>query len=160
MADNPHASWFFKYEWDFDAIPTGGEFSNYMRALLCCANGDGQLQPGEREWVVGYAGTLGVPDELLDELRGYPADDDIAELIKDDTAVRDSRRAIIYDAVRACAADGDIAEGELATIRRLAQTIDVPAAVVGELVTLYRDEQQLKSRRINLVWPTLAGKPY
>ena len=107
MADNPHASWFFKYEWDFDAIPTGGEFSNYMRALLCCANGDGQLQPGEREWVVGYAGTLGVPDELLDELRGYPADDDIAELIKDDTAVRDSRRAIIYDAVRACAADGD-----------------------------------------------------
>jgi hypothetical protein len=61
MANNPHASWFLKYEWDFDAIPTGGEFGNYMRALLCCANGDGQLQPGEREWVVGYAGNLGVP---------------------------------------------------------------------------------------------------
>jgi hypothetical protein len=74
--------------------------------------------------------------------------------------VRDSKRGIVYDAVRACAADGDITEGELATIRRLAQTIDVPAAVVGELAALYRDEQQLKSRHINLVWPALAGKPY
>src|SRR5215210_6979682 len=91
--------WLFKELWGLDAVPDVADFDVFMKAVLTCANGDGQLTARERDWVVGYCAALGGPDTLLEELRAYPADEDISELVERRPPVVQSRRALVYDAL-------------------------------------------------------------
>jgi uncharacterized membrane protein YebE (DUF533 family) len=150
--------WLFKELWGFDAVPSVADFDVFMKAVLTCANGDGQLTARERDWVVGYCAALGGPDTLLEELRAYPADEDTSQLVERRPPVVQSRRALVYDAIRACAADGDIREGERAVIRRLAAQIGVPEDVVQALEKIYQDERTIRQKRLDLVFP--EGRPY
>ena len=150
--------WLFKELWGFDAVPSVGDFDVFMKAVLACANGDGQLTARERDWVVGYCAALGGPDTLVEELRAYPADEDVRELVERRPPVVQSRRALVYDAVRACAADGEYSEGERAVVRRLAAQIGVPEDIVQALEDIYQDEQTIRQKRLDLVFS--EGKPY
>jgi hypothetical protein len=64
-----------------------------------------------------------------------------------------AQRSCIWDAIRACGADGELADDELATIRKMAERVGVPGEVVDEFVDIYNQEQALKARRIQLAFP-------
>lgn len=160
------AKWYYKecWGWDLDRMPTVEELTNkidlgpFLKSLLIAANGDGELSPDERKWVIGRGATAGAPESLLKELESYPAKEDISQVVTDSSVVSKGRRAVIYFAIKAAAADGEYAEGEKATIRKMAKAIDISEDVVKQIEDLCVEEEQIKQKRIALCLPD--GVPY
>lgn len=145
--------WFFKKEWSFKDLPPAEDYAAFGKALLVCVNGDGELMPAEREWVLGYLASKGATDRLLAELNEYHATDDIVSVVSRSHIVNRARRAVVFDAIRACSADGEFSSGERATVRRLAAALDVPDHVVEQLEAAHLDEVRATAKRIKLVFP-------
>jgi uncharacterized membrane protein YebE (DUF533 family) len=156
-ADDLTAMWILEELWgappDLSGSLTDEENLDYGRALFCAANGDGRITDAERDWIVGYLRAAGHSPENIASLQSYEGTADVDELFARG-AQPASKRITIADAIRACGADGDLADEELAAVRAIAERIDVPAEVVDELVDIYRQEQELKRRRIELVFPS------
>ena len=132
---------------------------HYLMALLVCANGDGQLTAEEREWVVGRCAALRGPDWLIDTLQRYPANEDIATVIgREEHLPKEAPRSLVFDAFRACAADGDLSPAEVQTIRKMAKVLGVPDEVVTQLGEQFAAEQALRQKRLQLIWP--EGVPF
>lgn len=160
MPQDTGSLWFVKEEYGFDALPPREWYASYMRALLVCANGDGALTRREREWVVGFCAAHGGSEELQEELRSYPATDDVRDLMGRDGATNDAvRRSLVYHAIRAAYADGDLSVGERAAIQRMAGQLDVPAEVVDQLLSFHEAERRMKARRMELLLPS-GRRPY
>lgn len=68
---------------------------------------------------------------------------------------------MVFCAVAACSADGDLDAGELDTIRRAAARLGVDGATVDEALRIHRKEQEVIQERIRLTYapatPFLAG---
>jgi tellurite resistance protein len=128
------------------------------RALLICANADGQLPPAEREWILGYMASKGAPTALLDELAAFDATGDVLALLPKSDAVNKSRRVLIYDAIRACSSDGEFHADERAAVVRMAEALGVTADVVDQLEAAVRADQEVTEQRIKLVYPD--GAPF
>ena len=160
------AKWYYKecWGWDLDRMSTSEELANkidlgpFLKSLLIAANGDGNLTPDERKWVIGRGATAGAPESLLKELESYPANEDISQVVTDSSVVSKGRRAVIYFAIKAAAADQEYAEGEKATIRKMAKAIDISEDVVKEIEDLCVEEERLKEKRIALCLP--EGDPF
>jgi uncharacterized tellurite resistance protein B-like protein len=151
--------WFLHFDRGFEDKPSDPDYDSYYKALLCCANGDGTLTPEEREWVIGYCAASGGSDQLVEELRRYPATDYIHVVMSKSAHVsNDGARCLVLDALRASAADGDLNAGELKVIRRMATQLNVSAHAVNRLEQLYAEEQALREKRVNLLFPD--GNPY
>jgi uncharacterized membrane protein YebE (DUF533 family) len=67
-------------------------------------------------------------------------------------------RGLVYDAIRACSADGEIAEKERAAVTRTAAALGVPAEVVKQIEAAYRSEQHAMAARLTVVYP--GGLPF
>jgi Tellurite resistance protein TerB len=154
------ARWLFNHDQHFKTLPPPNDFSVYAKALLCCANADHQLAPAEREWVLGYFACLGAPPEFIDQLRNYPAEDDVLELIAKSPVVAEqgSRRSLLFDAIRASSADGTFHEKERAAVERLAAKLGVSTDEVRALEQAYVDEERATAARIKLLFP--QGTPF
>jgi hypothetical protein len=152
-ARNLASRWFFKHEWGFKAVPPAEDYPAFGKALLVCVNGDGELTPPERDWVLGYLASKGATLRLLGELEEYAATDDIVNVVSKSHIVNRARRAIVFDAIRACSADGDFSPGERATVRKLGAALGVPADVIDQLEQAHLDEVKATTRRIHLVFP-------
>ncbi|NEO42235.1 MAG: DUF533 domain-containing protein [Moorea sp. SIOASIH] len=160
------AKWYLKeiWGWDLDKMAKVEELSNsiqletMLKSLLIAANGDGELSEAERKWVIGRGATAGAPESLLKELETYPANQDISEVVTSTPVTSKGRRAIIYIAIKAAASDAEYAEGEKATIRKMAKAIDISEEVVKEIEDLYLEEERIKQKRISLCLP--EGDPY
>jgi uncharacterized membrane protein YebE (DUF533 family) len=154
--DDQAAMWILEELWGAPPDLSGGlsdeENLDYSRALFCAANGDGRITDAERAWIVGYLRAAGHSPENIASLQAYEGTTDIEDLFTRGVQPA-AKRITIADAIRACGADGDLGDEELAAVRAIAERIDVPAEVVDELVDIYRQEQELKSRRIALVFP-------
>jgi uncharacterized tellurite resistance protein B-like protein len=155
--DDTTALWLLDELWgvppDVGAKLSDEENLAYGKALLTAAKGDGELTDAERDWILGYLTAAGHSEQTLAVLRRYDGEADVQSLFsegmqKDPAA----RRFCIGDAIRACGADGDLAEGEIAKIHDIARLLDVPAEVVDEFVDIYRQEQALKTRRMELAF--------
>lgn len=160
-SDDRGALWIGGEIWGVPAAVAGSlsdeENLEYAKALFCAANGDGRITDAEREWILGYAQAAGNCAENLDALRTYDGETSVEDLFlrgKQQIA----QRICICDAIRACGADGELAPHEIATIHRIAGRLDVPAEVVDEFLDIYRQEQRLKARRINLAFPVGFGE--
>jgi hypothetical protein len=151
------AAWLLKEMWDLGGRPPIEDYTAYMKSLLICANGEGTLSPAEREWVLGYCAALGAPPELMEELASYPADEDVAEVIaRGRLADSTGRATVVFDAIRACDADGDLVAGEMQQITTMATRLGV-ADMVEPLIELYRREKEVRGERIKLLYP--SGPP-
>jgi len=62
-------------------------------------------------------------------------------------------RILLYDAIRACSADGDYHEGERAAIHSLGAALRLPDDVVTQIEALIDEEEALKAKRIRLLMP-------
>jgi uncharacterized membrane protein YebE (DUF533 family) len=155
-ADDTIAVWILGDVWgvppEHAANLTDDENLDYGKALLTAASGDGELTEAERDWILGYVTAAGHGPEVLAQLRTYVGGDDIERLFNRGVQ-QGAQRVCIYDAIRACGADGGISDGERATVSKMADRLGVPADVVDEFVDIYREEQRLKHRRIALAFP-------
>ncbi|TKD03918.1 hypothetical protein [Polyangium fumosum] len=149
--------WSLKQKCNVDRLPTLEAFEGYLKAILTCANGDGNLTPAEREWVLGHGSAVGALDSLLEELKTYKADEDIEKLLAMSPQADASRRVLIYDAVRACSADGEYNDRERATVRKMGSKLGIAEDLIRQIEEIALEEARLWERRVKLVYP--AGTP-
>lgn len=154
------AKWYYKelWGWELDEICTGRERPTFLKALLCCANGDGLLTTAERKWVIGRAAAGGAPEDMLDELEAYGADEDVNDVVGQTLATNKARNAVVYFAIRAAGSDGEYSGGERKAIHKVAQAMGISQGVVKQIEMQVEDEDRLKERRIALCFPD--GDPF
>ena len=153
--------WIFNEEWGFGgAAPEERDCECWGRALLVCANGDGHLSPEERNWVLGYSATNGVAPEHIEALRTYKADEDLAKVIHESPVVeaKETHRALVYDVIRACAADGELSTGERDNVYKMAELLGVDREIVDQLEDAYHAEMAAKQARFKIAFP--EGSPF
>jgi uncharacterized membrane protein YebE (DUF533 family) len=154
------AKWYYKdlWGWNLQAICEGPVRETFLKSLMVCAAGDGELSAAEREWVLGRAAVAGAPDELIESLSSYKANEDINGVVSRTLATDKSKRATIYFAIKASSADQGYNEHERKKIRQVASSMGVPATEVAQLEILVAEEQALKLKRIALCFPD--GNPF
>jgi uncharacterized tellurite resistance protein B-like protein len=128
----------------------------WYKALLLCANGDGEISQEERDWVIGHATTYHpeLSDSQIEELRTYNGNgstDEIEKLVSSDPLVNKGRYVLVYEAIQAADADGEYAEEERAYIHKMAAKIGISEAKVVELEALHEEEKAFREKRIR-VW--------
>ncbi len=78
----------------------------YAKALVICAKGDGEISPDERAWLIGYSVTQGHSEHVVETISTYGGDDSIEDVLGASPNMPGYRRFLVYDALRACSADG------------------------------------------------------
>lgn len=152
--------WVFNRILGFTTFPNVEDSETVNKAILVCAKGDGVLDPAERDWQLGFVSACGAPESLLKKLETYEANDDLAELLANssDRIKNLVQRDIVYQAIKASAAEGDYSEQEHEKICQMAKLLGVTSEVVEQLVELHKEEEQLREKRIKLIFPN--GSPY
>ncbi len=145
--------WLFREKANFSKIPSIEAFTGYMKSILICANGDGKLAPEERDWVVGQACAFGAPDSLVEELQSYKADEDIEKVIAVTPESDVSRRFLVYDAIKACSADGEYNDPERATVTKMAAKLGISQDMVKQIEEICIEEAKLRQKRLELMYP-------
>jgi uncharacterized membrane protein YebE (DUF533 family) len=158
MSIDEASRWWFHHEFNFSAPPPPAANELMLKAILICANGDGHLADQEREWVIGLAAMHGAAPALLDELRRYPATEGVEKLLTQEALkpfVENSMapRALVYYAICAAFADGELHPEERATIHKMAVRIGVPKEIVEQLIALVELERQTRAMRLKLLAP-------
>ncbi|MEQ9369901.1 MAG: TerB family tellurite resistance protein [Coleofasciculus chthonoplastes F3-SA18-01] len=125
-----------------------------------CAKGDGTLAPAERDRQISYFSALGTPESVIKELEVYEANDELADLLANSSERIKNlvQRDVVYQAIKASAADGELSEAEQNKISQMAELLGVASEVVEQLVELHKEEEQLRQKRIKLLYPN--GTPY
>ena len=158
---DPHeigSKWVFEDMWDFTADVSQPVLLEFFKALIVCANADGELTDEERAWCIGYCAATGATPETLAELQNYAGTEDILVVIERGRHLGTAHRPVIYDSIRACSADGELSEGERETIRRMAAVVGVSDDELAEFERIYAEDRALREKRIRTVFP--AETPY
>jgi len=150
------ALWLLKQEWGIQNLPSEADRERFAKALMICVNPKGQLNPEERAWAAGLAAAVGTPEQVVTKLDAYACTDQLADLLA--PMGKHVPRLLIYDALRACASDGDLKPHELSTIKASARKLDIPEQEVDALRAIVEEEEALKRRKIAAVFP--QGAPY
>jgi uncharacterized tellurite resistance protein B-like protein len=145
--------WLLREMWGFPAGVPEDERLDYLRAIMACARGDGVLHPGERDWVIGYGAACGAYQSTVNALERYEADEDVLDILERNMPSAQSwARVALFDAIRAAAADHDYDDDEKRAIRRVAARLGIDDRIVTALEAVYLAEQELKQKRIGLVF--------
>lgn len=154
------ALWVFNQILGFANLPQTEDMETINKAILICAKGDGVLAPEERNWQISFMSAKGAPQSLLEKLETYEANDDLADLMSNasERVKNLVQRDIVYQAIKASAADGEYSPKEHEQICKMAELIGVSPDVVDQLVELHKEEEQLREKRIKLIFPN--GSPY
>lgn len=162
---NAAFEWYIKELWDWRLenasearMKNAEDGKSILKTILIAAKGDGVLAPQEKNWVIGLASAMGVPNEVVQELEAYEANEDIVEVISQTGIGKKSQRVVIYNAIKAAAADGVYHEGEKKEIRRAASAMGISEEVVEEIEKLYAEEEGLKAKRAQICFPD--GNPF
>ncbi len=155
--------WLLQDLWGFSRIPSEDIALPFAKAIMVCAYGDGRLAPEEQKWVLGYFCALGYSEAFLEALAQYdPAADagDLSKLLENTplTSDPDLRLPLIYNGVRAAAADRILDKGEVEALKRLAATIGIAGDAVEDIIAAYIAEVNAKMARIMICFP--HGLPY
>ena len=150
--------WLLNENANMKSIPSPSDFEVFGKAILCCANGDGRISPAERAWVIGYLDAYGAPKSTLEKLQTYEAKEDIAQILNSSPTKKVAATGLLYDAVRACYADGELQNGERQGLEKMGRAMGIDAATVRDLIELYHEEQSLKAKRLRRIFP--EGNPF
>lgn len=141
------------YELPPDAATNVSDADNmaYAKALVVCAKGDGVISPKEREWLVGYMTITGVAPSVVEMVKTYDGEDSLDDLLKTSPAMRIYGRAMLYDALRICASDGELHPDELDRVRRIADVLGISRDVLAALEQIVQEEEKLRKRRHKVI---------
>jgi uncharacterized tellurite resistance protein B-like protein len=157
VANKEGLTWLFKEKYSFNQAPASEGYNEYLKSLLICANGDGELTQAERDWVIGYASAYGASDSLIEELKSYKASEDIEQVVSQGKASGDYRLSLIYDAIKACSADDDYNPSEQTTVGKMAAKLGITKDIVQEIESICQEEDKLRKKRLALMYP--SGTP-
>jgi uncharacterized membrane protein YebE (DUF533 family) len=164
------AQWMTSFEWlgrelyelppDAAAAVTSEENMLYAKALMVCAAGDDEISQQERAWIVAYLTTCGISEEIPEAMKTYDGSDTLEDLLAATPNMPVYRRSMLYDALRACASDGELSAGERERVMAAADRMDLPRELVDELEQIIHEEEALRKRRHKLiVADSLAAAP-
>lgn len=150
--------WLFheRFGYAYDKVPPGLAFEAYGKALLMCAAGDGKITDEERQWVVGFFAAFGSPAPLINALKTFDGKGDIKTMLTMGNTIASTpaaKRWLVWDALNACAADGDLNKDELARVRSMATTIGLDSNVVSQIEQLHKDQTNMKKKQFDVLWP-------
>ena len=153
------APWSFTQRYGIDKMLDADSVLIWYKALLLCANGDGELAEAERDWVIGHALTYHpqLGQSRMDVLKTYDgtgSTEDIEKLVFSDPLAKMGRYALISEAIEASGADGEYSEGEKKTIRNMAAKLGISEAKVIELENLYEEQKALKAKFMKAWFPS------
>jgi signal transduction histidine kinase len=135
---------------------TDGDNLVHGKTMLLCAGGNRRITSREREWLVGYLTAAGFSDPVLDELVAYDDADSLIDLMAlpgmPAVAV-----GMLYDGIRIAAADGPLTAAELDHLHRAAAVMDVPDALMAELIELVAADNDRRHRRYELIVRPVLG---
>lgn len=127
----------------------------YGKALLIVVRGDGEVSAGERDFILGMMASYGVPARVLEQLTTYAGHEDLesvmAPLVTDEKRAQNNRRTLVYNAIKACAADRSYHDGERASVRRLAARMGLSAELVAQLEELHEETERLTEKKRTLL---------
>ncbi len=145
--------WLLREMWDFPSGVPEDDRIDYLKVIMACAQGSGELVPAEKDWVIGYGAACGAHQSTVDALEAYQGGEDVVAILERNMPVAETwGRVAVFDAIRASAADGALNDDERDQIRRMAERLGVSADTVTAIEALCEDEQALKRRRIDLVF--------
>jgi signal transduction histidine kinase len=138
---------------------TGEDNLVHGKVMLLCAGGNQRITAREREWLIGYLTAAGFSDAVLEQLEAYDDAEPLADLMAlpgmPAVAV-----GLFYDGIRIAAADGPLTAAEHERLHAAAAVLDVPDAVVAELIEIVATDNDRRHRRYELiVEPVLGSGP-
>eukprot|EP01103_Thecamoeba_quadrilineata_P007919 TRINITY_DN17739_c0_g1_i1.p1 TRINITY_DN17739_c0_g1~~TRINITY_DN17739_c0_g1_i1.p1 ORF type:complete len:174 (+),score=32.59 TRINITY_DN17739_c0_g1_i1:23-544(+) len=141
--------WFARVDRGFtDGAPQPRHWKSYGVALIQCAAGDGELHPKEKEYILGYCATFGADDEVIKFLDNYQpeADFDPAKYYEkmqhDLPVMKHAPNYLIFDALSASYADGDLATEEINVVRKFAKALNVSDDEFEIILNLVKTEKE------------------
>ncbi|HEX2048369.1 MAG TPA: hypothetical protein VHF27_11420 [Acidimicrobiales bacterium] len=145
--------WLLREMWDFPSGVPEDDRVDYLKAIMACAGAGTGLSEKEKAWVIGYGAACGAHQATVDALEAYDAQEDVVDILERNMPVANTwGRVAVFDAIRACGADGEYNDDERAAVRREAARLGISEEVVVALESLYQQEQDLKRERIALVF--------
>ena len=134
---------------DFDvAVSYGG-------ALMAIAGADGELAEAEFQWYVEEQKLLLTqPQEYIEVLRKFDwKNADIEQLLGNISYdfPLNFRRAMLYQAIKMCRADGSYSDKEKSTVARAAEILELDRSIVVNLASLAELEEATERLRLSLL---------
>jgi uncharacterized tellurite resistance protein B-like protein len=146
------ALWFLKEQYSLKQRPLDA-YEVYFKAILVCANGDGTIADEERDWVIGLADACGCGSAILEKLKVYKANEDVETLVSASYTSNQSRRWVIYDAIKACSADQEYSEQERNVVLKAAKKLGISEEVVKQIEEICLEEAKMRTNRVALMYP-------
>ena len=106
--------------------------------------------------MIGYAHAYDCNPAMIERLKVYKADEDIETVISEHSSASDSRRFLIYDAIRACCADGEYSEKERAIVLKGAKKLGISEEEFQQIEEIYLETVQLRKKRLAVMYPNGA----
>jgi len=151
--------WLLREMWDFPSGVPEAERLDYLKAIMACARGDGELAPAEKEWVIGYGAACGALQSTIDALDAYDGDEDVVTILERNMPVAETwGRVAVFDSIRASGADHEYQDDERAAVGRVAARLGVSDEQIATIEALALEERALKRKRISIVFGD--GIPY
>jgi hypothetical protein len=145
--------WLLREMWGFPAGVPEDERVDYLKTIMACARCYGESAQRKKEWVIGYGAACGAHQSTVDELEAYePGEDAVAILERNMPSAKTWNRVAVFDAIRAAFGTGEYSDADRDYVRRIAATLNVDEQTVAALEDLVRREQELKEKRISLVF--------
>ena len=156
--DTDRRRWLMKELYGMKTAPPDGDYEALVKAILICTKGDGVLAPEERNWLVGRAACYNTNSDY-ELAKTYQADEDLLQVLAQAPTLNQSgRRAVIYNAIKACAADGEYHPSEQASVQQLAKYLGIEEDVVNQIEEICTEEAKTREKRIAVLFP--EGIPY
>ena len=151
---------FLKQFTGFDQVPPDEVQAIYAKALIMCARGDGEFHPEEKAWVRGYFSATGAPQHVIDLVDTFdsPPDEILGVLAGNSDTAASAARNLVFDALRVCEADGELAPAERASIHRMADRMGLDPGAVRQVEAAYEVYKAALANKMAVLFP--GATPY
>ncbi|MFK7991618.1 MAG: hypothetical protein AB8I08_36715 [Sandaracinaceae bacterium] len=132
----------------------------YAKAMILCAKGDGVLHPHERKWIRGYFSNTGASRATIDLVDTWEGNaDEIMDLLGgDERTAASAARNLVFDALRVCEADGELADGERKSIYGMAAKMGLSEAATQQVEAAYEVYRAALNNKMRVLFPD--GPPF
>jgi tellurite resistance protein len=141
-------------------VPSKNDFEFSWKAVKAVAAADGELSEAERLHLLGKMCAILTPPDIVEVVMTFDEGSEAPERLLARVNVPAEVRAgagawIVYEALSAAIADGELASEEVQAVRRAGASMGVKPETVDALLGLCRTEASLRARRIELLQSTI-----
>lgn len=159
MEDNTKLArrFFFEQFVGFHAQPDDRVQEIYAKAMIQCAKGDGILHEKERDWIRGYFASTGAPDHVMKLVDTYEGGEDLSEVLSgDERTAKMAARNLVFDALRVCEADGELAPAELEKIHAMGKAMGLDEGAIRQVEAAYHVYKAAFENKMAVLFPGAA----